>query len=184
MLIHVCLPHMSVYISLSEDLGHIFWGFYNKGGQILHVHTCVLVSQVKLIMGLLAKKISNLFIIDFKIGCTDEELLLGIAANLLEDVFKSTRHDSFLFGIFRNSCDCVSLSSTSLTVCKDSTVVPLEHIFTYRIRCLSKDILLLRTVFGLETKNRSYLLPVIDRVKCEYFRHFILWFLDKDLSCL
>ena len=85
--------------------------------------------ELKSILRVLREQVSNFLIINFKIRSSDQELsLLRVSLNSLEDILKRSRHDTFLNGVSLLTCHGMSLTSTSLSVSEDCSVVSLQNI--------------------------------------------------------
>jgi hypothetical protein len=99
--------------------------------------------QIKSIPWVFGQKISNLLIVDLKIACSNEELsLLRVAFNSFEHIFERTRHDSFLDGVILLTSHCMSLTSSSLAVSKDGSIVTLKHVLNDAACALIVDVFL------------------------------------------
>ena len=70
-LIHVGGSNMPVEITLIEHIHQILRSLHHKSGEIFHIHSSVLVFQLKLFLAVFEEKITNLLIVDFEIGCAD-----------------------------------------------------------------------------------------------------------------
>ena len=92
------------------------------------------------------KQVANLFIVDFKVGNTDEILSLSVRLDLLEDIIEGSWHDTLVDRVIRHTSDSERLSSTSLSIRKDCSVIALNDIFAHRVCCLCENFLLLRTI--------------------------------------
>ena len=73
-------------------------------------------------------------------------MLLGVRLDLLEDVLEGTWHDTLVYGVVGDTSNREGLSSTSLTVSKNGTIVTLDDILTDREGRLRENFLLGRAV--------------------------------------
>ena len=145
MLIHVGSTHVPVYVSFVEDFHHVVRSFHHECRQVLHVHTRVLVSQLKP-AAFLVEQVSDLLVVNLKVGCAHQVLLLGVRLDLLKDVVEGAGHDSLQHLVIGDTCDRESLACSGLTVGKDGAIVALDDILTDRVGCLSEDFGLFRAV--------------------------------------
>ena len=67
-----------------------------------------------------------------------------VALNLTEDVFKRSRHYSFVYRVLWNTCNRPGLTSTSLTIGEDCSIVTLNDVGADWVHGLSEEIFLLR----------------------------------------
>lgn len=92
------------------------------------------------------KQVANLFIVDFEVGNTDEILSLSVRLDLLEDIIEGSWHDTLVDRVIRHTSDGERLSSSSLSIRKDRSVIALNDIFTHWVCRLCENFLLLRTI--------------------------------------
>jgi hypothetical protein len=169
-LIHVGCTHVSIRSAFIKHFQHVSRSFDYKRRKILHVNTGVFVFKLKLLL-LFGHEVDDFLVVDFEVADTHEVLAVSVRLDLLENVFKSTRHDSFQLWVFRHSRNRESLSCTRLSISKYRPVISLNDILTDGICSLRKDSLLLT-------------IPVVYRIKSEYLRYFLLWLLDDDFTSL
>lgn len=170
MLIHVGCTYVSIRSAFIKHFQHVSRSFDYERRKILHVNTGVFVFKLKLLL-LFGHEVDDFLVVDFEVADTHEVLAVSVRLNLLENVFKSTRHDPFQLWVFRHSRNRESLSCTRLSISKYRPVISLNDILTDGICSFRKDSLLLT-------------IPVVYRIKSEYLRYFLLWLLDDDFTSL
>ena len=129
--IHVCWTNSPVFKTNFQYIIDFFHAFDCKERQFLNIYSRIwLFVEFKLVLWIFRKQVSNLFLIDFKIACPDQKLsLLGIAFNSFENILKRPRHDSSILFIFVITSHSMRLSSSSLTIGKNSSIVSFQHVF-------------------------------------------------------
>mmetsp|Transcript_22823 Transcript_22823/g.28284 ORF Transcript_22823/g.28284 Transcript_22823/m.28284 type:complete len:240 (-) Transcript_22823:7-726(-) len=169
-LVHVGLADMAVHVTLQEHLHHVFGLLDDERGQVLHVHTRVLVSEVQT-GALFVQQVANILIVDFQIRHSHQVLLLCVTLNLGEDIFEGARHDTLVLVILGHTGDGEGLAGTSLAIGEDSSIVALDDIFANWESRLCKNFLLLRV-------------PVVDGVEGENFGDLFSGLRAEDFSSL
>jgi len=124
-LVHIGSTNMTISVTFGEYIHEVFWGFYNECWKIFDVHSRIFIFKIQFLLTIFEEQVSNFFIIYLKIRCTDKIFFAGVTLNHIKDRFKGARHYSFQFSVRRNTINCECLSSTSLTICKDCTIITL-----------------------------------------------------------
>ena len=73
-------------------------------------------------------------------------MLLGVRLDLLKDVLEGTWHYTLVYGVVWDTSNREGLTSTSLTVSKNGTIITLDDILTDREGRLRENFLLGRAV--------------------------------------
>mmetsp|Transcript_19890 Transcript_19890/g.46592 ORF Transcript_19890/g.46592 Transcript_19890/m.46592 type:complete len:217 (+) Transcript_19890:1827-2477(+) len=124
------LATLRFFLPNLHDLLEVGGALHDHVRQVFHEHTSLwMVFQLELLLRIFREQISDLFIVDFQVGCTDQELLVLAAIHIPKDVRKSPRNDPMqLFRLGRPD-HRVGLASASLPVGKDGTIVTIHDAF-------------------------------------------------------
>ena len=129
--------------------------------------------KVQSISWILRQQISDFFIVNLQVTGSDQELrLFRVSFDSLEDILERPGHDSLLHRVIFDSSHRVSLTSSSLAISKDCSIVPLQNILDNSRSALIINLVLLNA-------------PVESHIKGELLWRLIKTrLLDKDLACL
>ena len=76
---------------------------------------------------ILPKKVSNFFIINFKVGSVDQKFCVLRHINRLKNMFKCPWNDSSLCSWLSDAHHAKALATASLTICKHCAIVSFTH---------------------------------------------------------
>ena len=79
MLVHVSCSSVSVDVALVEYLHHVLCALNHKSGKVLHIHSCVFITKLKIsTTSLLREQIPYGLIVYLEVRRTNQELLFGV----------------------------------------------------------------------------------------------------------
>ena len=125
--IHGCFSSFSSGITLLHIILYFTDLFDYASCQVFNEYTFISIFlQIFLFFKVLSQKISNCLVVYFQIRTPNEKFLLHILSviEVMENMIKCIWNDtSFIFSSSLNTNHCVSLTTSSLSVCKYCSIV-------------------------------------------------------------
>ena len=124
-IVHGCLAHFTKPVTLVHDSIDLTNALHCDDCQVLDEHSFLLVLlQVKLLVRILAQQISDLFIVDFHVRASYQELFLDISRVINASIYvlEGIGNDSLvLLGL--QADHSMRLATTCLSIGEDSSIV-------------------------------------------------------------
>ena len=129
-LVHLGGSESLALLTFEEEVESLLLVGDGRGGQTLHVDLAlgvVLDRDAATISWVFREQIVKLLVIDLQVTYGDDDLLLGVRADLLEHLVDSSWDDSSVLEVWSSAIHGESFSCTSLTVAHNGPVKAVDH---------------------------------------------------------
>mmetsp|Transcript_33716 Transcript_33716/g.77857 ORF Transcript_33716/g.77857 Transcript_33716/m.77857 type:complete len:234 (+) Transcript_33716:1805-2506(+) len=155
LVVHQRARHATILLPNLHHLLEIWSSLDDHVGEVFHKHASFwMVFQIQLLLWILGEKVADLFVVDFEVRCTNQELLVLTAIHVPEDVGKSPWDDPMQLLRLGGSDHRVGLARTGLAVGKDGAIVAVHNTFNNGISRVLIEVMLygVLVVHGVESK--------------------------------